>query len=46
MTGKYNDGNFPEGSRLTTYEMSKMLVGKYFGEHNKEKTVKLLQSLG
>ena len=46
LTGKYNDGNIPEGSR---YDKQKGLVGiynKYFGDQKKEETCKKLQALG
>lgn len=43
LTGKYNDGNIPEGSRFSSDFVSKgSMMDKYFGEKNKEKTVKIL----
>lgn len=47
LTGKYNDGNIPEGSRLATSDFCKnFLVPRYFGEESKPKTVKFLKGLG
>jgi len=43
LTGKYNDGNLPEGSRYATWEMAKgFLYNKYFNEEAKPKTIKTL----
>ena len=39
LTGKYNDGNIPEGSRFASYDSIKKTEEKYFGEKNKDKTV-------
>jgi aryl-alcohol dehydrogenase-like predicted oxidoreductase len=46
LSGKYNDGVIPEGSR---YDNFKFLDGnwqKYMGADAKEKTVKMLNELG
>lgn len=46
LSGKYNDGNVPEGSRYEKDEYAKSRILKfYFGENVKDKTVKVLQGL-
>lgn len=42
MTGKYNDGNIPEGSRLDTNPELKETFTKLFNEDNKAKSVKMM----
>jgi len=47
LTGKYNDGNIPAGSRYDNHK--DFLAGtwnKHFGESVKEKTLKTLNALG
>lgn len=47
LTGKYNDGNFPEGSRFSgEFTTKNILVDKYFSEKQKEESVRRLQGLG
>lgn len=50
LTGKYNDGSIPEGSRTELmYKTGGHLAKRadnYFGEQNKEKTLKKLNALG
>lgn len=46
LTGKYNDGNIPEGSRFDTNDnRSKNRLERFFGEKNKDKTLKTLKAL-
>lgn len=42
LTGKYNDGNIPEGTRFTSHSTMKKQEEKYFGEKTKENTVRVL----
>jgi len=43
LSGKYNNGNIPEGSRFdTNVERYKNRFNHYFGEENKGKTVSIL----
>jgi len=44
LTGKYNDGTSPEGTRFTD-DTSGATFQRYFGEGVKEKTVKMLNEL-
>jgi aryl-alcohol dehydrogenase-like predicted oxidoreductase len=51
LTGKYNDGNLPEGSRGLTWKKEEEWecseqVEMFFGKHTVEKTKKILQGLG
>ncbi len=49
LTGKYNDGNVPEGSRFDSYSSNSFINAswmKYFGEGKKEGTIKKLNALG
>ena len=47
LTGKYNDGNIPAGSRYDTHgDFLKSTWGTYFADNKKEKTLKLLNGLG
>jgi len=41
LSGKYNDGNIPEGSRFSNHELNRVWV-RYFNEKTKEKTLKIL----
>mmetsp|Transcript_7640 Transcript_7640/g.6765 ORF Transcript_7640/g.6765 Transcript_7640/m.6765 type:complete len:382 (+) Transcript_7640:1-1146(+) len=44
LTGKYNDGTIPEGTRYTDNAFAKNVVlSKYFGPKTKENTVRILQ---
>ncbi|EAR99998.1 aldo/keto reductase family oxidoreductase (macronuclear) [Tetrahymena thermophila SB210] len=48
LTGKYNDGKFPLGSRLNEYKDSillKRIFDTYFAEDKKENLLKLLNAL-
>jgi len=46
LTGKYNNGTIPEGSRLAqTGDLMKRVWDTYFGEDKKEKTFKTLNAL-
>lgn len=46
LSGKYNSGEAPEGSRYKDSEFARNLIWpKYFGEGKKEGTVKLLKAL-
>ena len=46
LTGKYNDGNIPEGSRFDVSEMFKDFSwNKYIGGDKREKTIALLNGL-
>ena len=48
LTGKYNDGNFPEGSRLVDPGLPPQVKARYlekFNDQNKHKTVALLNGL-
>lgn len=46
LSGKYNDGNLPEGSRYDTIAFSKNVVlPKYFGDGKKEKVLATFQGL-
>ncbi|EAS00003.1 aldo/keto reductase family oxidoreductase (macronuclear) [Tetrahymena thermophila SB210] len=48
LTGKYNDGTFPSGSRLQEFKDSpflKRIYDLYFAEDKKEKLLKLLNGL-
>lgn len=42
LTGKYNNGVIPEGTRLISYETAKKNTEKYFGEKNLDETVQRL----
>ena len=44
MTGKYNDGSSPEGTRFTD-DTSGATFQRYFGDKVKDKTVKMLNEL-
>ena len=44
LTGKYNDGSAPEGTRFAS-EGNATTFNKYFGEGKKESTIKLLTEL-
>lgn len=47
LTGKYNDGNIPAGSRYENHkDFLKGTWDAHFGEENKEKTLKTLNTLG
>ena len=50
LTGKYNDGNIPEGSRAQLmYKKGGNLakrVDEYFGKDNLDKTIAVLRALG
>lgn len=49
LSGKYNDGEFPEGSRFKTSDYARdTLLHWYFGKGDakKEETVKILQGIG
>ena len=49
LSGKYNDGEFPAGSRFKESDYAqKNLIGMYFGEKGEKKddTVKMLQGIG
>jgi aryl-alcohol dehydrogenase-like predicted oxidoreductase len=48
LSGKYNDGNFPENSRLADPGLAPMIKSRYlsrFTEENKPKTIALLNGL-
>jgi aryl-alcohol dehydrogenase-like predicted oxidoreductase len=46
LSGKYNDGNIPAGSRMDTSDFVKNVVwGRLFNEANKEKNLKKLNAL-
>ena len=46
LSGKYNDGNFPEGSRMAGNNFSSSYnLQKYFNENRKEKTLKALNGM-
>lgn len=47
LTGKYNDGNIPEGSRMATIDIPhvKARFDSMFKPHNKEATCATLQGL-
>lgn len=46
LSGKYNDGVAPEGSRYAANDFAKNAIWpKYFGEKAKDKTVKTLKAL-
>jgi len=46
LTGKYNDGNIPEGSRYDKHkDFLKDTWNKYFGEKQNESTIKMLKGL-
>jgi voltage-dependent potassium channel beta subunit len=44
LTGKYNDGSIPDGSRFSGDNM-KMVYERYFGEGKKEKTMATFKAL-
>ncbi|EAR99999.1 aldo/keto reductase family oxidoreductase (macronuclear) [Tetrahymena thermophila SB210] len=49
LTGKYNDGTIPTGSRLQEFKDNiymKRIYNQYFAEDKKEKLLKLLNALG
>jgi aryl-alcohol dehydrogenase-like predicted oxidoreductase len=47
LSGKYNDGNIPEGSRFDNHkQVIDFLWTKHMGPANKEKTLKILNELG
>jgi len=46
LSGKYNDGNIPEGARYATDPLSYNLFwDHYFGEKNRGNTIRLLTGL-
>jgi len=45
LSGKYNSGNIPEGSRLENNPMLRETFTKLFSEKNKEKSVKMFKDL-
>ena len=45
LTGKYNDGNVPQGSRFDTHKDLGGVWEAYFGPAKKEKTLKSLNAL-
>jgi len=45
LSGKYNDGNIPAGSRYDNYKQLDYLWQKYMTS-NKDNTIKMLQELG
>ena len=45
LSGKYNDGSIPQGSRLDTNPELKETFNKLFSETQKEKSVKMLGEL-
>ena len=45
LTGKYNDGNIPEGSRYDNHKFLDSNWQKFFGEGKKEGTLKRLNAL-
>lgn len=46
LSGKYNDGEVPEGSRYSEHAFAKNVVlKKYFGEKTKENTLRILKGL-
>lgn len=46
LTGKYNDGNIPDGSRFATWEKSKnFMYDKYFNSEKKSETMKKLNEM-
>jgi voltage-dependent potassium channel beta subunit len=45
LSGKYNDGEIPEGSRFDKHKDIAFIFQKYFGEQNKAKTVAALNTL-
>jgi voltage-dependent potassium channel beta subunit len=45
LTGKYNKGVVPEGSRFANNPDLKRIFDKYYGEQTKDKTVKMLNDL-
>jgi len=46
LSGKYNDGNVPEGSRLANHKEYAWVFAKYLNDKNKENTLKKLNALG
>ena len=46
LSGKYNDGNIPEGSRMDGDYIAQIMWNKYMGPKVKDATVKKLQQLG
>ena len=36
LSGKYNDGNIPEGSRMATADLANMMWMKYMGPATKD----------
>lgn len=46
LTGKYDNGEFPEGSRMQVNEgQGKKFHDRYFGEGKKDKTIALFANL-
>jgi aryl-alcohol dehydrogenase-like predicted oxidoreductase len=45
LTGKYNDGTIPEGSRFAVIDYLKGAFDKYFSEGKKEKTIAMFKEL-
>jgi len=46
LSGKYNDGNIPEGTRFATDAFSKTYVWtRYFNEKTTEETLRILNAL-
>lgn len=43
LSGKYNSGEIPEGSRYTSDYAKNNLLGKYFGEKVKDNTLRILK---
>jgi aryl-alcohol dehydrogenase-like predicted oxidoreductase len=46
LSGKYNDGNIPEGSRFQLSKQQDIIYKGYLGEDSKEETLKALRELG
>ena len=47
LTGKYNDGNIPEGSRFEKHKELDILLKMYFGDESKKKeTLVKLNKIG
>ncbi len=46
LSGKYNEGTIPEGSRYDNHKMLDSIWQKHFGEAKKESTLKKLRALG
>lgn len=45
LSGKYNDGDVPDGTRFSDVAFFKMLLPKFFGPTTKEKSLKMLKDL-